>query len=104
MLAMVETGLGIAVLSTYAWAGARAMKISTATLDPSIARDIAMITRTGRSIPSAVSAFARFLGKYTNVSAHYMLKRYPAWMSANSLRRALLRSESSEARSKRASK
>jgi hypothetical protein len=27
-----------------------------------------MITRTGRSIAPAVSAFARFLAKYTNVS------------------------------------
>jgi DNA-binding transcriptional LysR family regulator len=68
-LAMVEAGLGIAVLPTYAWAGARAMRISATALNPSIARDIAMITRTGRSIPPAVSAFARFLAKYTNVSA-----------------------------------
>jgi DNA-binding transcriptional LysR family regulator len=65
---MVEAGLGVAVLPTYAWAAARTMKISAVTLDPSIARDIAMITRTGRSIPPAVSAFARFLGKYTDVS------------------------------------
>jgi DNA-binding transcriptional LysR family regulator len=68
-LAMVEAGLGIAVLPTYAWAGARAMKISAAALDPGIARDIAMITRTGRAISPAVSAFARYLGKYVNLSA-----------------------------------
>jgi DNA-binding transcriptional LysR family regulator len=67
-LAMVEAGLGIAVLPTYAWAGARAIKISAAALDPGIARDIVMITRAGRSIAPAVSAFARFLAKYTNVS------------------------------------
>jgi DNA-binding transcriptional LysR family regulator len=68
-LAMVEVGLGVAVLPTYAWAGARALNISAAALHPSIARDIAMITRIGRSIPPAVSAFARFLSKYTNVLA-----------------------------------
>jgi DNA-binding transcriptional LysR family regulator len=68
-LAMVEAGLGIAVLPTYAWAGARAMKISAAALDPGIARDIAMITRTGRAISPAVSAFARYLKKYINLSA-----------------------------------
>jgi DNA-binding transcriptional LysR family regulator len=68
-LAMVEVGLGVAVLPTYAWAAARAMKISAAALHPGIARDIAMITRMGRSIPPAVSAFSRFLGKYTNVLA-----------------------------------
>ena len=67
-LAMVEAGLGIAVLPTYAWAGARAMKISATALIPGIARDITMITRTGRSIAPAVSAFARFLARYTNVS------------------------------------
>ena len=59
-LAMVEAGLGIAVLPTYAWAGARGMKMSATVLNLSIARDIAMITRTGRSIAPAVSAFARF--------------------------------------------
>jgi DNA-binding transcriptional LysR family regulator len=68
-LAMVEAGLGVAVLPTYAWAGARALNISAAPLTPAIARDITMITRTGRSITPAVSAFARFLGKYTHVSA-----------------------------------
>jgi len=67
-LAMVEAGLGIAALPTYAWAGARGMKISATVLNPSIARDITMITQTGRSIAPAVSAFARFLAKHTNVS------------------------------------
>ena len=66
-LAMVEAGLGIAVLPTYAWAGARGMKIAAAALKPAIARDITMITRAGRSIAPAVSAFAKYLGTYTNV-------------------------------------
>ena len=68
-LGMVEAGLGIAVLPTYAWAGARGMKISATALNPSIARDITMITRTGRSIAPAVSTFARFLAKSINVLA-----------------------------------
>ena len=67
-LAMVEAGLGIAVLPTYAWAGAKAMNLSATALTPGIARDIAMITRTGRSLAPALSAFARLLAKYTNVS------------------------------------
>jgi len=67
-LAMVEAGLGIAVLPTYAWAGAKAMKISATAPTPGIARDIAMIPRTRRSIAPAVSAFARFIAKYTNIS------------------------------------
>ncbi|MEA2726896.1 MAG: hypothetical protein QOF70_1371 [Acetobacteraceae bacterium] len=68
-LAMVVAGLGIAVLPTYAWTGAPATKISAVALEPRITRDIAMITRMGRSITPAVSAFARFLAKYTNLSA-----------------------------------
>jgi DNA-binding transcriptional LysR family regulator len=69
VLAMVEVGLGIAVLPAYAWAGARGMKIAAAALEPAIVRDIVMITRTGRATPPAVSAFARYLGTYTNASA-----------------------------------
>jgi DNA-binding transcriptional LysR family regulator len=67
-LALVEAELGIAVLPTYAWSGARAHKISTAILEPTIARDIAMITKTGRTVSPAAVTFARFLGSYTNVS------------------------------------
>lgn len=67
-LALVEAGLGVTVLPTYAWAGARGMNIAASALIPGIARDITMISRTGRSIAPAVSAFARYLSKYTNVS------------------------------------
>jgi len=64
-LAMVEADLGIAVLPTYAWAAARESKVAAAALvDPTIARDIVMITKAGRSIPPAVSTFGRFLSKY----------------------------------------
>lgn len=66
-LAMVEAGLGIAILPTYAWACARTLKISAAILEPRIAREISLVSRSGRSIPPAVSAFTRFLGRYANV-------------------------------------
>ncbi|MGO4715604.1 LysR substrate-binding domain-containing protein [Bradyrhizobium sp. 2TAF24] len=65
-LAMVEAGLGVAVLPTYALAAARALDISAAMLEPGLTRDIALITRTGRSIAPAVAAFARVLGKYAS--------------------------------------
>jgi len=65
-LAMVEAGLGVAVLPTYALAAARALDISAAVLGPGLTRDIALITRTGRSLAPAVAAFARVLGKYAS--------------------------------------
>lgn len=68
-LAMVEEDLGIAVLPTYAWAGARALNISAAPLEPAIARDISLITRAGRSIAPAVATFTRFLSASTSVAA-----------------------------------
>ena len=77
-LAMVEADLGIAILPTYAWACARTLKISAAILEPRIAREISLVTRSGRSIPPAVSAFTRFLGRYANVlvpGAHGIKKR-----------------------------
>lgn len=66
-LAMVEAGLGVAILPTYAWACARTLKIAAAILEPRIAREISLVTRSGRSIPPAVSAFTRYLGRYANV-------------------------------------
>ena len=66
VLAMVEAGLGVAVLPTYAWAAARNLRLSAVPLvDPGIARDIVMITAAARSVSPAVSTFARFLGKHT---------------------------------------
>ncbi|MBB4261373.1 LysR family transcriptional regulator [Bradyrhizobium sp. CIR3A] len=67
-LAMVEAGLGIGVFPTYAWAGAQALNISAAPLVPAITRDITLITRAGRTIAPATSAFARFLRQATDVS------------------------------------
>lgn len=88
VLAMVEAGLGIAVLPTYAWAGARGMKISSVALDPAISRDIAMITRAGRAVSPAVSTFARFLGKYTSVSAPRAVTHGEAGRSVQRTKRA----------------
>jgi len=59
-LAMVEAGLGVAVLPTYAMAGARAINVSAATLEPRIAREVSLITSVDRSITPAMSTFARF--------------------------------------------
>jgi len=67
-LAMVEAGLGIGVFPTYARAGARALNIAAAPLEPAITRDITLITRSGRAITPATSAFARFLHKATGDS------------------------------------
>ena len=67
-LAMAEAGLGVSVLPAYARAGAKTLRIAATPLDVSIVRDIVMITRSGRSISPGVSAFARFLGKYTRAS------------------------------------
>jgi DNA-binding transcriptional LysR family regulator len=68
-LAMVEADLGVAALPTYAFAVARTLNISALPLDPAIARDITMITRAGRAVSPAVSAFARCLGKHIKLSA-----------------------------------
>jgi len=65
-LGMVESGLGVAVLPTYAFAAARALDISAVALEPGLTRDIVLITRIGRSFAPAVSAFARVLGKYAS--------------------------------------
>ncbi|WP_249123586.1 MULTISPECIES: LysR family transcriptional regulator [unclassified Bradyrhizobium] len=67
-LAMVEAGLGVAVLPTYAFAAARALDIRAAALEPGLGRDISLIARTGRSLAPAVAAFARVLGKYASAA------------------------------------
>lgn len=67
-LALVEAGLGIAVLPTYAWSAAHALNVSTALLQPAVSRDITLITRSGRAMSPAMSAFAHFLRKSTAAS------------------------------------
>lgn len=87
-LAMVEAGLGIAVLPTYAWASVHASKISAATLEPKIVRDISFITRAGRSTTPANSAFTLFLKKHTN---ELVPVRAATVRSSNQRRRRLLK-------------
>jgi DNA-binding transcriptional LysR family regulator len=83
ILAMIEAGLGIAVLPTYAWAGVRSPSTCVVPLLPSITRDIVMITRSDRSVSPAVSSFTQTVGKYVNISVptatvrHSLPKRGP---------------------------
>lgn len=63
-LALVEAGLGIAVLPTYARAVAPASVLSRPLAEPSIARDIVMIRPSGRSVSPALSAFEALLRRF----------------------------------------
>ncbi|WP_378942108.1 LysR family transcriptional regulator [Mesorhizobium sp. ANAO-SY3R2] len=64
-IALVEAGLGVAVLPTYALAAARYRKVAGKLLtDPNISREVVMIHATGRSISPAVSAFAGVVRRY----------------------------------------
>lgn len=64
-IALVEAGLGVAVLPTYALAAARHRKVTGKLLtDPNISRDVVMIHATGRSISPAVAAFATVIRRY----------------------------------------
>lgn len=64
-IALVEAGLGIAVLPTYALAAARYRKVAGKLLiEPNISREVVMIHATGRSISPAVAAFATVVRRY----------------------------------------
>lgn len=64
-IALVEAGLGVAVLPTYALAAARYRKVVGKLLtEPNISREVVMIHATGRSISPAVSAFATVVRRY----------------------------------------
>jgi len=64
-LAMVEAGLGIAVLPTYALAASHHRKVSgTPLTEPIISREVSFIHATGRSVSPAVSAFATIVRRY----------------------------------------
>lgn len=66
VLAMVEAKLGIAVLPAYAWAAMRDRQIRTVPLiEPTLTRDILLITNASRSVTPGVAAFARFLRRHT---------------------------------------
>lgn len=65
-LTMVEAGLGIAVLPTYAQVAARQRAVVAVPLtNPTMTRDILLITQAGRSISPALSSFARVLTRRT---------------------------------------
>lgn len=63
-LALVEAGLGIAVLPTYARAVAPASVLARPLAEPSIARDIVMIRPSGRSVSPGLSAFETLLRRF----------------------------------------
>lgn len=64
-IALVEAGLGIAVLPTYALAAARFRKVAGKPLaEPTISREVSLIHATGRSVSPAVSAFAAVVRRY----------------------------------------
>lgn len=64
-LALVEAGLGVAVLPAYALAAARHRKVVGKPLvDPNIAREVAMIHATGRSVSPATQAFVAVVRRY----------------------------------------
>jgi len=61
-LALVEAGLGIAVLPSYALAAARHHAVVGKPLvEPVISRDVVLIRASGRSISPAVASFSRVL-------------------------------------------
>jgi len=65
-LSMVEAGLGVAVLPTYARIAARKDALAAIPLvNPTITRDIVLITQAGRSVSPAFSSFAQVLTKRT---------------------------------------
>ncbi|MFD9902056.1 LysR family transcriptional regulator [Mesorhizobium sp. NPDC059025] len=64
-LALVEAGLGVAVLPAYALAAARHRKVAGKPLvEPNIAREVAMIHATGRSVSPATQAFVAVVRRY----------------------------------------
>lgn len=63
-LALVEAGLGIAVLPTYARAVAPASIVARPLVEPAITRDIVMIRPSGRSVSPALSAFEALLRRF----------------------------------------
>lgn len=65
-LALVEAGLGIAVLPTYARAVAPKSVLVRPLAEPSIARDIVMIRPGGRSASPALSAFEGLLRRFVH--------------------------------------
>jgi DNA-binding transcriptional LysR family regulator len=66
VLALVEAGLGVAVMPAYAWAAAHPGKLVAKPLGtPTIAREIVMVTASARAASPATAAFGAFLRKHT---------------------------------------
>lgn len=64
-LALVEAGLGVSVLPSYAIATARNHRVSGRLLEtPTISREVVLIHASGRSVPPAVSAFSSVVRSY----------------------------------------
>ncbi|MGE4248707.1 MAG: LysR family transcriptional regulator [Parvibaculaceae bacterium] len=64
-LALVEAGLGVAVLPSYSLTAIGNRRVIGVNLvKPSIARDVVMIHATGRSVPPLVAAFASVVRQY----------------------------------------
>lgn len=64
-LALVEAGLGVSVLPTYALAAARHYTVLAKPIgDPVVTRDVALIHASGRSISPAVVSFSGILRSY----------------------------------------
>jgi DNA-binding transcriptional LysR family regulator len=61
---LVEAGLGVAVLPSYAWGFANTFEIiAKPLLDPAVTREVTIIRPDGRSLSPAADAFARLLHK-----------------------------------------
>lgn len=71
-LALVDAGLGVSVLPTYALAATRGAKIRTrALVDPEISREVAMIHASARSPSPAVLAFLATMRRLTTKRATF---------------------------------
>lgn len=63
-LALVEAGLGVAILPTYAFAIARQLNVGARTLvEPVLTREISLVRSAERSIPPGTDVFTRILAK-----------------------------------------
>jgi DNA-binding transcriptional LysR family regulator len=64
-IALVEAGLGVAVLPTFALSIARGQNLMTKSLvSPRMMRDIAIIRREGRAVPPMTAAFSKVLREH----------------------------------------
>ncbi len=63
-LALVEAGLGVSILPTYAFAIARQLNVGARPLiDPVLTREISLVRSSERSVPPGADVFSRMLGR-----------------------------------------